>query len=98
MPSITETFGLVYTEAMSQGMPVIYSEKQGFDGQFKEGIIGYHVNSFNAEEIAKKILKIISNYEKISRNCLKYSHLFDWKNISGKYSQIYNDILSSMEK
>ncbi|MDZ7835042.1 MAG: glycosyltransferase family 4 protein [Alkalibacterium sp.] len=29
MPSYTETFGLVYPEAMSQGLPVIYSEDAG---------------------------------------------------------------------
>ena len=37
MPSVTETFGLVYAEAMSQGLPVIYTKGQGFDGQFEEG-------------------------------------------------------------
>ena len=43
MPSVTETFGLTYAEAMSQGLPVIYSKNQGFDGQFEEGKVGYHV-------------------------------------------------------
>ncbi|NMA83795.1 MAG: glycosyltransferase family 4 protein, partial [Epulopiscium sp.] len=37
MPSITETFGLVYPEAMSQGLPLIYTRGQGFDGQLEDG-------------------------------------------------------------
>ncbi|MED4207262.1 glycosyltransferase family 4 protein, partial [Neobacillus mesonae] len=35
MPSIKESFGLVYAEAMSQGLPVIYTRGQGFDKHFK---------------------------------------------------------------
>ena len=38
MPSINETFGLVYAEAMSQGLPVIYTKGQGFDKQFNDGL------------------------------------------------------------
>ena len=44
MPSHKETFGLVYAEAMSQGLPVIYTRGQGFDGQFLEGEVGYSVD------------------------------------------------------
>ena len=36
LPSHAETFGLVYVEAMSQGLPIIY-EGQGFDKQFQDG-------------------------------------------------------------
>ena len=32
MPSIRESFGRVYAEAMTQGLPVIYTRGQGFDG------------------------------------------------------------------
>ena len=54
MPSKTETFGLVYAEAMSQGLPVIYTKGQGFDGQFDEGLVGYHVDDSN-EKLGYKI-------------------------------------------
>lgn len=40
MPSHKETFGLVYAEAMSQGLPIIYTKNQGFDGQFPDGYVG----------------------------------------------------------
>lgn len=34
VPSFRESFGLIYAEGMSQGLPAIYSKGQGFDGFF----------------------------------------------------------------
>ncbi|SFT25334.1 glycosyltransferase family 4 protein [Paenibacillus sp. BC26] len=90
MPSITETFGLVYAEAMSQGLPVIYSKGQGFDDQFKEGEVGFHVDCFNPNEIVNRIYDIISTYELISERCLDNSSEFDWNTINLEYKRIYN--------
>ena len=95
MPSITETFGLVYAEAMSQGLPVIYTKGQGFDSQFEEGTVGYHVNCFNPDEIADRINDIIDNYEALSKNCLRLCVRFDWCDIAQKYLSIYNEVLNS---
>ncbi len=92
MPSLTETFGLVYAEAMSQGLPVIYTKNQGFDGQFKEGIVGYHVECQDEVDIANKIEKIIHNYSIISSNCIKLSKRFDWNLISNRYIKLYNKL------
>ena len=47
MPSITESFGLVYAEAMTQALPVVYTKGQGFDGQFPDGEVGYSVEALN---------------------------------------------------
>ena len=68
MPSIFETFGLVYIEAMSQGLPVIYSKGQGFDGYYEEGKVGYHVPCFDENAIVESIIRIMDNYSSISKN------------------------------
>ncbi len=93
MPSYTETFGLVYAEAMSQGLPVIYTRGQGFDGQFEDGEVGFSVNADSPEEIADKIEKILENYELISKRCPELSRKFNWKTIVEKYGEIYKSIL-----
>ncbi|SDB24608.1 Glycosyltransferase involved in cell wall bisynthesis [Ruminococcaceae bacterium FB2012] len=89
MPSFTETFGLTYVEAMSQGLPVIYTKNQGFDGQFKNGIVGYSVNPYSPEDIAKKIVKVINRYNDISPNCIEKSKLFKWSKIAPLYKALY---------
>ena len=92
MPSKYETFGLVYAEAMSQGLPIIYTRGQGFDGQFKNGEVGYSVKCDSVEEITENIVKIHENYCEISKNCLENVDKFDWRNIALQYNKIYNDI------
>lgn len=90
MPSITETFGLVYSEAMSQGLPVIYSKGQGFDGQFEDGEVGFAVNCFDSNEIVERIIDIANDYSDISKRCIIYSDKFDWNKISKMYEKLYN--------
>lgn len=89
MPSITETFGLVYAEAMSQGLPIIYSKGQGFDGQFEDGQVGSKVISNDPKDIAYAIENILENYEKISKSCIYLSEKFEWEKIASKYKNIY---------
>lgn len=90
MPSKHETFGLVYAEAMSQGLPIIYTRGQGFDEQFDEGQVGYSVQYDSAEEIADRIKDILNEYEDISSNCIEKVDKFDWDKIAKEYINIYN--------
>ena len=92
MPSIKETFGLVYAEAMSQGLPIVYTRNQGFDKQFKEGEVGLSVDCLNPLDIANKIIDISDNYFNISKNCTKLSKKFKWDEINKKYYDIYTSI------
>lgn len=94
MPSISETFGLVYAEAISQGLPIVYSKGQGFDGQFKDGEVGYSVRSDSAEEIASSVEEILKNFESISKNCIENIDKFNWSNIQNIYQEIYLAIFS----
>ncbi len=93
MPSRHETFGLVYAEAMSQGLPVIYTRGQGFDGHFSEGEVGYSVKYDSAREIADRIKDILNNYEMISENCLRNVSRFDWDIIATEYISVYEKIM-----
>lgn len=98
MPSITESFGRVYAEAMTQGLPVVYTKGQGFDGIFEDGSVGYAVPSKDAEYIAECIIKIIEDYNDISSRCINNSSKFDWSLISKKLNNFYLDSLNRREE
>ncbi|GIN69621.1 hypothetical protein J14TS2_00960 [Bacillus sp. J14TS2] len=89
MPSIKETFGLTYIEAMSRGLPVLYSSGQGIDGFFEEGKIGYSVDPYNINSIVDSIHKIVNEYDTMSVNCIELSKQFNWKSISEDYIKLY---------
>lgn len=95
MPSFKETFGLVYAEALSQGLPVIYTRNEGFDSHFSEGMVGFAVNPHNPEDIAEKIKSILGDYSNFSRNALKCVGKFSWAQIALQYKEIYTDITNS---
>lgn len=89
MPSFTETFGLVYAEAMSQGLPVVYTKGQGFDGQFAEGEVGYSVEAADPTSVRCVIEKIASNYKILSERCPCTVEHFKWDMICRQYLNIY---------
>lgn len=89
MPSITETFGLVYAEALSQGLPVIYTQGQGFDGFFTNGEVGFSVSPYDSIFIANKVIEIYKNYKTMSRNSIENVSRFSWKGITNIYINQY---------
>lgn len=93
MPSISETFGLAYVEAMSQGVPVLYTIGQGFDEQFPEGHVGFHVEPRNVEDIICKIKNVYQNYNSISKTCSYEAQNFSWEKITEKYHQLYDSVV-----
>lgn len=92
MPSHTETFGLVYAEAMSQGLPVLYTRGQGFDGQFPDGTVGYSVDDHSPADLADKIKLVVEHYAELSRNCVEKADRFDWSKIAQEYKALYETI------
>jgi len=93
MPSFTESFGLVYIEALSQSVPVIYTENEGFDATFEDGFIGKSVNPRDMNNIANGIGYIIENYERIQQNCSNAIASFSWSDIANRYYKIYSEII-----
>ena len=92
MPSIYESFGLVYAEAMSQRLPVIYTKGQGFDGQFEEGTVGYRVDAKSPQSIATAIEEVVHDYDNLSQNAIHCARKFCWERIAKLYIEIYKSI------
>ncbi|MRH99166.1 glycosyltransferase [Kriegella sp. EG-1] len=90
MPSFSETFGLVYIEALSQGLPILYSKNDGVDGTFSMRV-GEGVIPKSEESIAKGLQTIINNYAKYKIEDIDFQ-LFSWGEIAGRYVQIYESV------
>ncbi|WP_405411529.1 glycosyltransferase family 4 protein [Maribacter sp. Asnod1-A12] len=91
MPSIKETFGLVYIEALSQGLPIIYCENEGVDGFFQDVKVGYSVRANSIEDVYDRVLDVRQNYQKLSKNARQSSMNFNWNEITEKYIAAYSN-------
>lgn len=91
MPSIHETFGLVYIEALSQNLPVLYTKGQGIDGLF-DGAVGIGVNPLSIKEIASALKQILLSSGVYSNACVDFD-AFRWSTIALKYREHYRDLL-----
>ena len=93
MPSHYETFGLVYLEALSQGLACIYTKGQGIDGMFSDKV-GISVDSRSVDDIAMAIDLIFKKRESFSNIEIDFGK-YRWSVISQKYIAFYNEILQS---
>jgi len=91
LPSYKETFGISYIEALSRGLPIIYTRNDGIDGYFSEGSVGYSTDPRNLDEMKDKIKNIIINYDSISKNCINEAKTFNWGDIATIYEKLYKN-------
>lgn len=89
VPSGAETFGMVYLEAMSQGVPVLYTRGQGFDGQFPEGEVGYSVLHGDVGQQARRLNEVMRGYAARSARCVAHAGEYAWPNVASKWMDIY---------
>lgn len=94
MASHYETFGLVYLEALSQNLAVVYTRHQGIDGLL-DARVGENVNSFSQKSIANAIERILKNRENyLSYEVIDFSS-FKWQGIANRYYSIFTDVICS---
>ena len=92
MPSFHETFGLVYIEALSQGLPVVYSKGQGIDGYFPSGTIVEAIDPSSADSIACGILAAAYRIDTKREACISAAQGFSWPKVAVKYRELYESV------
>jgi glycosyltransferase involved in cell wall biosynthesis len=94
MPSLHETFGLVYIEALSQNLPVLYTKGQGVDGLLPQSA-GIAVNPYSIDNIANGLSALLTN-EKAGNQEVDFEQ-FRWSKIAEKYKEIYQNLQTTNE-
>jgi teichuronic acid biosynthesis glycosyltransferase TuaC len=61
LPSWNEAFGLVYTEAMAQGTPVVACRGEGPQDFIEDGVSGYLVPARDAGALADVIARVLDD-------------------------------------
>lgn len=69
MPTLHESYGLVYIESLFSGLPVLYSKGRSIDGYFDERSIGYACDPNSTADIAAGIEYLLTQ-EKTLKNTI----------------------------
>ena len=93
MPSFHESFGLVYIEAMSQGLPIVHSRGEGPSGLFESESVAAEVDPRDPQAIADGILRVFQNAVELRQKCRRGARRCCWPNIADSYSALYSRML-----
>lgn len=93
LPSFPESFGLVYLEALAQGVPIMTARNSGFDGFFPENFPGVVVPHESVDAIAAGLTRLAEENARfravIQAMALdRVGGLFDRELIVGEYKKI----------
>jgi glycosyltransferase involved in cell wall biosynthesis len=88
--SVSETFGQVYLEAMSSGVPVVAAEGKQMKEFFINGIHGYTWIPDDVDSACKAIGKTIENHEKLSKNCRSNALKHSWDGSAEQIISLYS--------
>lgn len=96
LPSVNETFGLVYIEAMASGCITVGTVNDGIDGIIKNGVNGFLVkpDKKSIEETLRKIISLTcEDINKISENCFYTIKNYTSEACAVKYLQTMINVL-----
>ncbi len=99
LPSATESFGLVFAEAMSCGLPIAASNVGGIPETVRDGIDGLLCPPGDPLALRENILRLASSIE--TREEISHSQRerilerYTWDKIAARYADVYRAVLGA---
>jgi glycosyltransferase involved in cell wall biosynthesis len=97
LPSFEEGFGMVVSEAMAAGTPVVASDISGIRQQIDHGDSGLLVEPGDVDGLAGAIRKLVENPAKrrqMGERSERRAQRFSWETVTDQYTDVYADVVS----
>lgn len=91
MPSIADGFGLIVSEALSVGTPVVVSNNTGSAEMIQDGLHGYRYEYDDDEAFCtalEKVLVCSHDADEMSEACLELARSYTWADYRAKFSEL----------
>jgi glycosyltransferase involved in cell wall biosynthesis len=95
-PTLFDGFGLVITEALSQGLPVITTAHSGAPECIRDGVEGFIVPIRSSQAIAERLLQLAHNREQLfamREACLRRAAELSWAGYENGLVQAVDQVL-----
>src|SRR5574344_59705 len=91
LPSVNETFGMVYLEALASGCITVCTKNDGIDGIIKDGENGFLCNPYS-QSIKQVLLRIeeLKNLNEISKNAINTAQSLSPEACAKNYSDNFH--------
>jgi phosphatidylinositol alpha-mannosyltransferase len=89
-----ESFGIVLTEAMAAGLPVVASDIRGYRAVLGEGANGVLVPPNDAKALENALFSTLSNpalRQRLSEDGIKRAQRYSWENVLSQIEDAYAD-------
>jgi glycosyltransferase involved in cell wall biosynthesis len=101
LPSVCDGFGMVVTEAMAQGLPVICSSNAGASQLIVGGENGFIVPPANPEQLSERIAWCIRNPRPLyamGQNALETARNWGWPHFRARFVRDLSSMLERIGK
>jgi len=91
-----EVFGIVLTEAMATGKPVVASNIPGYSDVIQDTINGLLFDIHDTQDIAQKISSVLQNEQlqkELSKNARERALVFSWRTVAKQVLSYYETLL-----
>ncbi|WP_109314008.1 glycosyltransferase [Ruegeria sp. AU67] len=100
LPTLRETFGMVYLEALTAGLPILYSQERGVDGFFDGREIGVRCDPKSVPSLEAALRQMVENEEPMKAELAKcqtegYFRRFEAEQVCKSYSDALHSILEN---
>lgn len=99
VPSVEgESFGIVITEGLAAGLPVVASDLPGYRAVLRDGELGVLVPPRDPEELAATLLDVLRHADlrgRLARDGVEAVAEFDWPHVADRVLQTYAEALES---
>jgi glycosyltransferase involved in cell wall biosynthesis len=102
LPSETESFGLVFAEAMSCGLPIAASDVGGIPETVRDGVDGLLCPPGDPAKLRENIVQLMSSSE--TRKEISDSQRqrilehYPWEHIAARYADVYRETLGVVQE
>ena len=98
-PSKAESFGVVICEAMAAGCAIITSDISAHKEVL--GDAGLYISPRDRDAIKNYLTTLMQNEQLCSEfggKAIERAKIFDWKNVTQKYVDVYRNVIESCKK
>ena len=99
LPSLGDSFGQVFTEAMACGLPIVAADQGGVPEVVIDGRNGLLTRPRDVEDLAAKLGRLIDDvnlrYQIGEHNVIDVRQRFRWRAVAEQYANIYKAVAST---